>query len=514
MTHKRWIQITLAALIISMLAFGEFLPAQAEDLLQENNPALSVVSLEDCLRMAEVDNLGIRRTRLGVNISLLDRIRAESVFDPGFEADFSGRRSGSSAFGSADSTQIDFALRYRLPTWQGGMWVLSMDQSRSSGSQMIGDTPAGYTTFSSNVGLSYSMALMEGRGERINRIGVVRADLAVARSEAATSEAARSIRHGVVQAYINAVLAARAIEVSDVSLANARNLVEEVQARIDVGQLAEYELLAAQAGLAEREENLLNAGASLSIALDSLKELIGLPLRGEIEIDPETIRPVMLDVNADNLFLLAQQNRPDLREIDLRISQANLDLLLAGDRRQASLRWNSVFGLNGQGDGYTDSFEDMSNFSWYTGLEYSLPLGGNRSAEADYSSVRISLESLDLERTNFLRVLQRNIRTAVEDLNNAILRTDVRWQGLQVQEVKMESERTRLSLGLITSRDMLEFDLEYASAKLGYDQALADAMLAVAGIEYLINKPMLADAISLSGIYTDGNDGNDGEVDR
>jgi outer membrane protein TolC len=495
--------MTVAVAVALLLCTGT---ARAQDVESQGaGPAeVRVLSLQDCLDIARVENIGLKRTQLGFDVSLLDRMRAASVFDPGFEADFSGKYMPSDSSGIGGTTQYDLGLSYRMPTWDGGSWVFSLDQARANGATTVGGSPTSYTAYSSSLGLTYAMPLLEGRGERINRIGVNKADLAVARSEAAINDAARSLRLGVIQAYISAVLAARAIDVARVSLDTATNLVEETQARIDVGQLAPYELLSSQAGLAEREESLLNAQASLKIALDSLKELIGLPLTDEIEIDPGTLSSVVMDVNVDDLFLQAQKNRPDLRQLDLQISQAQLDLLLAEDRRQASLSWNTTLSVSGKGDGYSGSFPDADDLSWFTGLQYSLPLGGNRAAEADVGTVNIALENLQLQRVDFLRTLQRDIRAAVEDLNNAMLRIDVTSQGLDVQEVKMESERARLELGLITSRDMLEFDLDYANARLAYDRALSDAMLAVARIESLINQEMLNDAIAIGGANAGG----------
>ena len=486
-------QICLLAAVFCAFAPGARAQVTTES---ENDAAPRVLTLADCLEIAGAENIGLKRARLGIEASLLDRIRAESAFDPGFELDLSGQRretaqtSGTSGW----SSQVDLAMRYRLPTWSGGAWVFSLDQSRSSGSSTIGESAGGNTSYSSNVGLAHSLPLLEGQGERINRLGVERADLAVSRSEAAVNEAVRSLRLGIIQAYVAAVLAARQIEVAQLSLGTAENLVAEVQARIDVGQLAPYELLAAEAGLAERKEALLNAEAGLATALDTLKELIGLPLAEEIAIDPETLRAIYLEVDPDDLFMLAQRNRADLREIDLRTQQARLDLFLATDRRQSSLNWITTLGLSGRGEDYGRSLENLDNFSWYTGLEYSLPLGGNRAAIADVASAKLALEGVELERVGFLRVLQRDLRAAVEELHNAELRTDVTAQGLQVQEVKMENEVARLRLGLITSKDLLEFDLDLANARLAYDAALADALRAVARLEYLVNATLLGDA--------------------
>jgi len=490
---------SLAVIVLAIFSLL-LLPVSAEETDQPVvDEQVIILSLDDCYATALENNIQLRQAKLGIEASLLDRIRSEAFFDPGFSLNLNTQHSESSGDSGSDSSNYNFGAQYRLPSINGGSWVFSLDQSRSTGSFMSGTDMTTSTDYTSQVGVAYSMPILEGYGERINRLGIQRSDIGIKRSETAINEVERGLNLGIVQSYTQAVLAKRQIEVSVLSLDNAQNLVEEVQARIDVGQFAPYELLAAQAGLAERQEAIINAETAYNVALDSLKEIIGLPITDAIDVDVGILNPVWFEVNADDLYLLAQDHRPDLEDLDLRLRQAELDLLLAQDQRQSSLSWNTVLGLAGASDDYTGSISDMDRFTWYTGLEYSVPLGGNRIAEADISSVELNIEQLELDRVDLLRALQRDIRSAVEDFNNALLRIDVTSQGLEVQEVKMENELARLELGLITSRDLLEFDLDLASARLSYDSALADAILALARLEYLVNQPLLRDALTLSG---------------
>ncbi len=497
-------RLILGLILIPLLAgLNTAASAEEADLLAVDD--IPVYSLEDCIDIAMQDNIGLQRARIGVDISILDHVRNAAVFDPGFELDFSTRHTEApdTTQASSDSSSYDFAARYVRPTWNGSQWVFSVDQNRSDGSYNIGEDMSDFTSYTSQIGLTFSMPILEGYGERVNRVGVQRADLGILRSEATVRDAERSVRYSVIQAYIYSVLSAKQIDVAGLSLETAENLVTEVQARIDVGQLAPYELLAAQAGLAERMENLLNGESSYVTARDALKELIGLPIHENIEVDTDILRPIFMDVDAESLYILAQRNRPDLEGLDLRIQQAELDLFLAGDRRQSSLSWTTVLGLAGQDEGYSQSISDMNNFTWYTGLQYRVPLGGNRGAEVDVTTAQLNLDQLHLEREELLRRLQLDIRLAVEEFNNAMLRIDVTAQGLVVQEVKMESERLRHDLGLITARDLLEFDLDLANARLGHDNALADILLALAKLEFLVNADFMEDAIMLQGVLNE-----------
>lgn len=507
-TRKNKFSLITGLLLAGLAFFPTVASGQAANLLMTQDEILQpgTLTLDECLDLAMENNIGLMRTRLGIEAGILDRIRSETIFDPGFTLDFSYRHnaaSGSSG-GGGGSSSTDLGMGYQHPLWNGSSWSLSLDQSRSVSSISSGSVPTNVTSYSSQLGLAYSMPLLEGYGEMINRIGLEKSGIGITRSEIALADARRILRYSVIQAYIGAVLSAKQIEVANLSLDTAQNLVERVQAFIEVGQVAPYELLSAQSGLAQRQEAVLKAEIDCSKSLDYLKELVGLPLTDEISVDPGTLREIFLEIDADDLFLLAQKNRPDLEDLDLRIHQAQLDLVLATDRRQASLAWNTIFSLGGQEEAYGSTIGGMDRFNWYTGLEYRLPLGGNRAANLDVASVMLQLDQFELEKINFLRSLQLEIRSAAGEFHNALLRVDVTAQGLEVQEVKMESEYARLDLGLITSRDLLEFDLELANAMLSYEAAIADTITSLAKLEYLVNIDLIDDAVVIGGIQAEG----------
>jgi outer membrane protein len=459
-----------------------------------------VLTLEDCFGLAKVNNIGLQRVKLGIQLSMADRMRAESIFDPLFQADLTGTgTSGGQTSTSGDSNTLDLGVKYTVPTDLGGAWDVSFDQSRSNGSVGSGLNALDITSYSSRFGLGYTVELLEGSNQYINRLGIKQADIGILRSEASVNDTARALRSQIVNAFIGAVIASRQIEVDQSSLDNAKNLVETVQARIDAGKTAPYELLSAQAGLAQREESLINSKTQYKNALDSLKNLVGLPITDEISVDAGILRSVTMQFDPNELFVQAQNYRPDYLDIDLRTRQAQLTLQAAHDKVRPTLAWNTQVGLTGQDTNSFDSLGNMNKFGWTTGLQYSIPLGGNEAAVATETSARINIQQLDLERTDFLRTLLSSIRAAVENFNNAVLRIDVATQGLKVQQTNMENDKARLKLGLITSRDLLLDDVNLATAQMALNSAMGDALTSLGTIEFLTGQTMLEDVLVMHG---------------
>jgi outer membrane protein len=480
-------------------------PAQGRSifsLVADGSPR--VLTLDDCFDVADVNNISMQQAKLGVDLSLAGLYRADGQFDPSIQAGLTGSESAGSAnaanqTSSSGTTVYDLGLKYLLPTDNGSAWNFTVDQSRSNGSITSNGTSTSFTTFGSSIGLGYSLELLEGSDTLVNRLAIDQANIGVLRSQAQVNDSARTLRNGIFQAFFGAILATKQIDVDQASLDNAQNLVLSTDARIKAGQLAPYELLAAQAGLAQREEALITAKTQLKTSIDALKTLIGLPITEDVTIDTSILQPITMSVYAHDLFDLAQKNRPDYFDIDLQYRQAQLSLRAAEDRVQPTLAWNTTVGVSGKDKNYFDTLGRMGDFTWTTGLQYSLPLGGNKIAEADLITAKLNIQQIDLTRTDFLRNLMRDISAAVDDFDNAVQLIDIASQGLKVQEVKMESERARLALGLITSKDLLQFDLDLANARLAYESAMIDAFLAVGKMEFLTGVSMLDDVMVMHG---------------
>jgi outer membrane protein len=94
---------------------------------------------------------------------------------------------------------------------------------------------------------------------------------------AATRDAAQAIRARVVEAYRQAEMAGRAVEVTERVLGVAKAREAEIQARVDAGNALQADLLRARARRREREADLAERRSQRRMAQAGLARLLGAP---------------------------------------------------------------------------------------------------------------------------------------------------------------------------------------------------------------------------------------------
>ncbi len=94
---------------------------------------------------------------------------------------------------------------------------------------------------------------------------------------AATRDATQEVRMRVVEAYRQAELAARSVEVTGRVLAVAKAREAEIEARVDTGGALKADLLRARARRREREADLAEHRSQQQVALAGLARLLGAP---------------------------------------------------------------------------------------------------------------------------------------------------------------------------------------------------------------------------------------------
>jgi outer membrane protein TolC len=316
--------------------------------------------------------------------------------------------------------------------------------------------------------------------------GIDRATIDVAISKTAMESAKAELIYGVRIAYLRAVASREAEGVAKLSLTEAQNLFSETKAKVEAGALAPYQKIAAEAGLYTREEDLLRAQGEYEKAINGLKELLGVAPDLKIDIAPgmEIALPL---ADANTAVDKALAARPDISELKLRRNRAEVDLRLAADSLRPELGFTGGFGFQGEDREYFGSLNEMDNFSWNAGLLYTVPLGGNSAAKAKMQSAELSIDDINLQ----VRALDERVRREVTDtlveLGNAKERLRVSQTGLEAARVKMDAEKQRFELGLITAGDLLEYEREYSQAQLAEVQARIELLQAEALLAKLTN---------------------------
>ena len=141
----------------------------------------------------------------------------------------------------------------------------------------INGLPAGTNDFGSTIAFNATQSLLRGFGTAVNLASVNQARIDVEISQYELRGFVQTLIAQVEETYWDYAMAERKIEIYSQSLALAQKQLEETQERIKVGDLAQTEQSAAEAEVALRREDLINARSTLAKTKLDLLRLVNPP---------------------------------------------------------------------------------------------------------------------------------------------------------------------------------------------------------------------------------------------
>jgi outer membrane protein TolC len=372
----------------------------------------------------------------------------------------------STVFAKGDSQSLGFAVSKLLPsgTTLGG----SIDAQRTS------PPDASQTRF----GVSVTQALLQGFGSDVNLAAVRQARIDTSLSAQELRGVTESLVAQVEQACWNYLLAGSGIQIVERSLRIAEDQLAEVRERIAVGRLAEIEQAAAEAEVALRRENLINARSLLATTRLNLLRLVNAPgpdtLTRELVL---TDLPALPPADPDTVeahVALAERLRPDLAQARLQLERGDLEVVKT---RNGLLPKLDVFIRLGK-TGYASSFADSvapggHGYDVQAGLALSFPWENSAARAADRRAT-LSRDQAAESIANLAQLVEVDVRGAWIEL--ARLREQVAASEVtrRLQEEKLRAETEKFRVGKSTA-------FLVAQAQRDLLQAAIDAETAVAG---------------------------------
>lgn len=475
-------------------------------------PAPAVVTLkiaqDEAVRMALENNLGIQTERLNPRIQELAVSRALGAFAPTLFGSTS-RNSNTSPptnflqTGVAVATTAGFnsngGLQQQLP-WLGASYTAML-----SGSRLETDEPR--AVFSPQLGSSlnfqYDQPLL--RDFRIDglRQAVMQsrnqqeiADIQLAERITQTS---RTVRN----AYFNLVAAIAGLQVAEQSLDLARQSLKNNQRRVEVGTMAQIDIVSAEAEVARTEEAVILRQGDIEAAQDALRTLIMNPSQPDFwttRIEPAeqpVLAPQPVDVEAAVTNALA--NRTDLAQLRKQIESADIDIRYNANQKLPDVNFQARYGVTGVGgtrnvfgaeppEGgpppiisqsqrtFGDVLRDVfgNDFrSWTLSLTVSYPLGTS-SADAALAQSRLRRQQGQVALRDLETEVARQVRDAGRQVSTSLKRVEATRKSRELAERSLEAEEKRLAVGLSDSFRLFLFQRDLATAR----QAELNAVIA------------------------------------
>lgn len=496
-------KMVAAAIAAAAVLFPTTARAQGEEPPERVFP----ITLEEAVRRAVEHNPELAIVRLAPEAEAARVGESRSAFTPLFSAT-AGRSSNATPPSNSllgDGVDVDdwfstFVVRQRLP-WGSGTWKVSWDVARTTTNNPISNFDL---SLQSGFEIAWSQPLLKDR-----KVDAARHQYAITKRNLQGSEL--RFRESVIQtvaavkeAYWTLKATQANILVQQRSLELAQELARQTKIRVDAGQVPPLDLVQAEAEVAQRRENLIQANTIAGDAEDSLRRLImdpGDESFWRVRLDPteEPTAPAPLP-DVDAAVARALSSRYDLARAgyELENAQATVEFLdnqrLPDVRLETSYRGNGLGGrqylrsggfpgvITGTrstslGDALAQVFRN--NYpTWSVGVTMSYPLGqsyesaGRVRAQVERRQVQQRIASLRIEAAEAVRRAARQVRGAAE-------RIDAARAGAALAQERLDAEQRRYEAGLSTTflvtqaqRDLLQAQVNLLQTTLDYDSAL------------------------------------------
>lgn len=342
-------------------------------------------TLGECIDYALEHNISVQQSRLNVDQKEIDLNTAEGRRLPGVSASSSesvsfGRGlTADNTYTNSNTSSTSFSLGMDVPVFQGFQISNSIKMGK----------------------LDLEMAMM---------------DLAKAKDD---------IRVAVAQAYVQILYNQELLKVAQAQTEHDRMLLEQMQARQEIGKASEADLAAQRATLAQSVVNLTQAEANLNIAVLDLTQLLELPSPEGFAIVAPQSEDFATDLlmSPEDIYARAEGIKPAVLSAKLALDRADIAIASAKGAFLPSLSLSAGLGSNY----YTTSKmnygtfgEQMrNNFSQYIGLSLNIPIFSRFATRNNLRSAKLNRTNQALQVENVKKALYKEIQQAYYNALNS-----------------------------------------------------------------------------------------------
>lgn len=438
MVHRITRLVTTAALCA--VASG---PIAAQQAAGSGRP----LSLADALRIAETASEDVGIARAGTERARGEQLRARSELFPQIYGSVGYTRTLASQFEdigvSSDSGGFDFS---NLPFGQRNNW---------------------------NVGLDVQQTLFAG-GRVLAQTRMAHAGRRVAESSLASARAQLVLN--VIEAYYDAALADRLVNIATSTLEQAETTLRHTQLARQVGNQPEFELLRATVTRDNQRPIVIRRRADRDIALMRLKQLLNLPLEEPLSLttpldDTTAVLPARLTSAPSSASdSVGPSERVVVRQAADAVDISTNALRIARSQRLPQLNLTMQYGRLAYPSGGVPAWGDFRT-DWTVGVGLRVPLftGGRISGD-----VRVA--QADLEDARYRLTLAREV--AELDSHAAMARLAAAEASFAASAGTAQQAARAYQIAEVRYREGISTQVELSDSRILLEEATANRALA------------------------------------
>ncbi len=484
------------------------------------------LTLREAITLALENNKDIEVTRQNVRIAEFDLQSARGFYEPRFSGQTYYERATTpnvSVFSSNPTTTNSSIVGNA--GLQGTFQRFGTIYSATANNQRLtSNNPISILSPQNNTSLNFNITQPLLRGRKFDQprrnIEIAKRNLSL--TDTQFRQRSIEIIANVQRAYWDLTYALRNLQVQRDGVRDAKDQLEHNRRLVEEGQLAPIDIIAAETQVANFEQTVYEALNTVTIAENSLKNLIS-PLRTD-EIWSESITPVdPVDLDAPRTTLTealqaALENRPeletnqtqkDINSIDQRFyreqNKPQIDLIASyttsGVGGSQNPNFSSPFPspcqtnpnspacqqqtvlLNGlTGSSISDVFANRYP-TFRVGVQFNLPLFGDKTAKAQFGRSRVESERLQTQREQIEQNIQVDVRNALQSVRTAEARLRSAAISRENSVKQYESEQRKLDAGQTDIYKVLERQTALTNARSNELRAQTELNKSIADLQ-------------------------------
>ena len=538
----------IRALITSLTLLGLVLPAQADDptvprLAKRVSESATLhgalqLSLADAIAMGLENNLNVEIQRHAPIIARADYRAAWGAYDPTFQAEF-----GYADIENPNANLIIGVSNFEQQTLDGfgGFrgtipWLNTQYDARLTSSRL--ETNSGIALlspeFTSEVSFAVTQPLMRGLiwNQPWTQVRTSRV-LEIAALEQFRADVMDTVRQ-IEDAYWTLIADEERVRVAEKSLETSQALLDQVNTQYEVGVVSKVEIAESEAGVAEREFDLIQAQNTYRNSMDLLIDLVlgpNLTPDSRIAIAPtdRADEYIQYEVDVEEAAEIAFTRRPEIAIADHTITRLQYQLKSAKNDRLPQLDAQLSYGNRGlagsarpgldtcfgigpedfptfpgcdpanMGVGavpppptptpYGDTFRNPGRFfgpnaaeQWSARAIISIPFP-NTTGRANVSKAELELRRARVQKRRTEQDVILEIRRSARDLTSAQEGIEAAERRRAAAQEQLRAEEIRLEYGESTPFDVLQREEDLVSAEQGYIGAFQRYRTSLTGLD-------------------------------
>jgi outer membrane protein len=503
---------------------GAIQAAATQSAARPQTEIVKPLSIDEAMRLALEQNLGLRIQRIDPEISDVGISQARSFWSPQLSTTFSKQSQTNAATSSlaGAATSIDngtvastIGVQQTLPT--GAFYQVNWNNARFTSTNLFNNFSP---QLSSNLNFQVTQPLL--RNFSIDQIRQQVLDskkfreLSDIQLDAAITQTLRNVKN----AYWDLSFAIDNLKTQQESLRLAQQSLRDNQKRVEIGTMAPIDIVQAQAEVASNEERVIVAEAAIKRAQDVLRTLVldpATPGFWTTTFEPTDAAPFNdRAIDVDAAVANAMDKRSDLRSAKNSIERSDIDIRYLRNQILPDVNAQAVYisrGIGGTqlnaltpddvlsgnvdrrvtaqrgfgsvlGDLFQNQFPD-----WTIGVQINYPLGTNTAhanlarAKLQYQQTITQLESLKMIVATQVRDAARNVQTNQKRVQSA-------RASRELQEKKLEAEEKKLAAGMSSSFFVFQAQRDLAQARTAEIQAISDYNKSIVDFETVQVAPL------------------------